>query len=37
MLRKTDYVLVSIKKLQEARRAPRGDGWVFEQELKSRL
>jgi hypothetical protein len=37
MLRKTDYVLVPIKKLQEAIRALKGDGWVFEQELKSRL
>jgi len=34
---KTDYVLVPIKKLQEAIRALKGDGWVFEQELKSRL
>lgn len=29
MLRKMDYVLVPIKKVQEA---VRGDGWVFEQE-----
>lgn len=31
-------MLVPTKKLQEAIRALRGDGWVFEQELvKSRL